>query len=116
MAVAIRRPVAEGVDYARMRAPDPAVFARAGPLAVVVEIFGAPNIFVEVLRIVARTLREITLAITDPFVNSVARTGSEQVPVARVVARGDQFGGTPVAQRESGSVGIDAGTAAVTHS
>jgi hypothetical protein len=53
MTVTVRRPVGEGIDHAGMRAPDPAIFFAAGPLAVIVEIFGPPNVLVEILCFVA---------------------------------------------------------------
>src|SRR5687768_9429682 len=54
MTVAVRRPVAERVDHARVRLPDPTVIAGLRPVAVVAEVFGAPNIFVEVLIFIAK--------------------------------------------------------------
>jgi hypothetical protein len=53
MTITIRRPVAEGIDYARVWPPDPAVITGLGPLAIVIEIFGPPNVLVEILGFVA---------------------------------------------------------------
>jgi hypothetical protein len=84
--------------------PRPAIRTGLGPLAVIVEILGAPNILIEVLVVVSKTLRQITLTIADPFVDGVTRCGGEQVPISSVLAGDDEFRGTSVAQRESGSV------------
>ncbi len=104
MTVAIRRPVAEGVDYACVWPPNPAVVVGVGPLAIRIQVFSAPNVLVEILRVVTETLREILLALTYPLVEGVASTGGKQVPIARVVAGNDELRGTPVTQREARGV------------
>ena len=52
-------------------------------------------------------MRDITLAVVHPLVNRIARSRRQQIPVTRIVATRNEFRGTSVAQRESGSVRID---------
>jgi hypothetical protein len=87
-----------------VRPPDPAIFFAAGPLAVIFEIFGSPNVLVEIFVVVARPLRDVTFTFAHPLVNGVARSGGEQIPVAGVVSHGDELRGTSIAKRESGGV------------
>jgi len=84
--------------------PDPAVFTGVAPLTIVVEIFGAPNVFVEILVSVTETFRKITLAIAYPLVNRITWSSGEQVPIAGALARSDEFRGASIAQREPGGV------------
>jgi len=84
--ITIRRPIAVDVNRVRLRSPDPAVVGRVSPIAVCVEIFGAPNVFIIVLGVVTKTLGQVTLAIVHPFVDCVARCVGNELPVARVVA------------------------------
>jgi len=51
--------------------PDPAVVIRADPVAVGVEIFGAPNVFVEILDVRLLALCEILLALLHPLIDRV---------------------------------------------
>ena len=104
MTVTIRRPIAERVDYAGVRRPDPTIVFAIGPFAISVQIFRAPNVVVIVLSFVAESLREITLAFAYPIVNCIASSGGEQVPIASGVAGDNQLRRASVAQRESGSV------------
>jgi hypothetical protein len=87
-----------------MRPPNPAVVAALSPFTIVAEIFGAPNILVEVLVFVTKSLRKITLPIADPLIDLVAHSRREQVPIAGVLTSDDEFRGTSVPQRETGSV------------
>ena len=100
MTISVWRPAAECVDYARVRPPHPTVFTRVAPTAIVVQIFSAPNILVDVFIRVAEPFGEITLTIANPLVNCVTRSGGEQVPVAGVFARRDEFRGASIAQRK----------------
>ena len=84
-----------------MRTPDPAVFACLGPITVIIEIFGAPHIFVEVLSFVTEPLCEVTFSLGYPLIDYIARCSGEQVPITGVLASDDEFRGTSVAQRES---------------
>ena len=77
MTITIRRPIAERIDYAGVRPPNPAVLATVGPLTVSIEILGAPNVFVKILNIVTKALCEISLTLAHPLVDRVARSGSE---------------------------------------
>jgi len=88
MTITIWRPVAERVDYTRVWPPNPTVFAGLVPLSVVVKVFSAPNIFIEVLGLVAGSSRDITLTLAHPLVNRVAWSGSEQIPVSGVISNG----------------------------
>jgi hypothetical protein len=51
-----------------MRAPNPAVVVRVCPVAIGVEIFGAPNVAVVILNVIAKTLGQVPLAIVNPVV------------------------------------------------
>jgi hypothetical protein len=84
-----------------MRSPDPAVFPGVAPFAVPIEILSSPNVLVEVFRVGAESLREVAFAFADPLVECVRRSGGEQIPIAGVRARDDEFRRAPVAQRES---------------
>jgi hypothetical protein len=55
------------------------------PIAIRVQIFSTPNIFVEVLNIVTVALRDISLAIANPIVNRVLFSSGKEFPVARVI-------------------------------
>ena len=71
--ITIRRPITVNVNRGRMRSPDPAVVGRVSPIAVCVEVFGTPNVFIIVLGVVTKTLSKVTLAVVYPFVDCVAR-------------------------------------------
>src|SRR5688500_10521892 len=101
MTIAIWRPVTKGINYTCVWPPNPTVFAGLVPLAVVVKIFGAPYILVEVLGLVAGSLRDIPLTLANPLINRVARSGGRQIPVAGILTGGDEFRGTSVAERKS---------------
>src|SRR5690242_12774948 len=48
ISITIRDPIAVTGDRTRVRTPDPTVIARMYPIAVRVEVFGAPDVLVEV--------------------------------------------------------------------
>src|SRR5215213_7177204 len=104
MTVAIWRPIAVGVDGARTRPPDPAVVVRVSPVAVRVEIFGAQDVFVEILHISLLKLCVILLALFYPIIDGVRHGRGTEFPITGVFAAGDQFGGAPLAQRETRGV------------
>ena len=66
--ITIRRPAVVVVDYGRVRPPDPAIVIRVGPIAIGIQIFGAPHVAVVILNVVTQALREIVLAPVDPVV------------------------------------------------
>jgi len=110
--ISIWRPI-NVVDGARMRSPDPAVVGRVTPIAVCIEILGAPNVFIIVLGVVAKSLSQITLAVVYPFVNCVALCIGNKLPVSCVVTRNDKFGSSSISKRKSGCIRVDSGAAAV---
>ena len=87
-----------------MWTPNPAVLLGVAPVAVVIKIFGAHDILVEVLAIGAEALCELAFAFVDPLVECVRRSGGEQIPIAGVRSGHDEFRRASIAQRESGSV------------
>ena len=94
--ITIRRPIRIDVDDGIMRSPDPTVVRRVRPITIRVEIFSAPDITVVILCVVTKSFREIALAIIDPLVPRIRRTGSEQFPIACVGTINNQVGGTPI--------------------
>lgn len=87
-----------------MWTPKPTVLFGIDPIAIRIEIFRAPNVFVEILRLRAKELREISVALANPCIDRVGRTGGEQIPIAGVRAGDDEFSRTAVAKRETRSV------------
>jgi hypothetical protein len=81
MTVTIRRPVRIDVDERATRSPGPAIVAGVGPIAIGIEIFRAPNVFIVVLRLITQTLRKVFFAVFYPVVDPVAVIGNK-VPVA----------------------------------
>jgi hypothetical protein len=77
MPVAIRRPIAVGSDRGCARLPDPAKVVRKLPIAVLIEFFRAPDVFVEIFSIVFAALRELVVALVYPIVNRIAWGGGE---------------------------------------
>jgi hypothetical protein len=51
-----------------MRSPDPAVVVCIYPIAISVEIFGAPEVVIVVLDVITKTLGQVALAIVNPVV------------------------------------------------
>src|SRR6476620_4104650 len=78
--VTIRCPINVAVDGARMWSPDPPVIACVSPIAVRIEIFGTPNVFIIVLGVIAEPLSQITLTVVYPFVNCVDRCIRNELP------------------------------------
>ena len=68
VAVTIGRPVVVDIDYGRVRTPDPTIVRHIRPIAISIEIFSAPNVFIIVLNVVMRSLGQIALAIIHPTV------------------------------------------------
>lgn len=71
MPIAIRSPVSVSGQHSSTWPPDPAKLVAVVPIAVGVQIFCAPDVFVVVLDVVLQTLREITLAIVYPIVDRI---------------------------------------------
>jgi hypothetical protein len=115
MPVAIRRPIAVDANHARIRPPGPTEVIRVSPIAIRRQIFRAPDILVVILHVVLKPLREKTLAVVDPIVDSVGRSGSDQIPIARTVSTNDQLRGTSIAQSKTRSIGINSRTPTVAH-
>jgi hypothetical protein len=84
--------------------PHPAEVVGIAPVAISIEIFSAPNVFVVVLNVVFEPLREIALAVAYPGVNRVMLVGCKKLPVACAFAAHNELSGTTVAQIETGSV------------
>ena len=66
ISVTIRSPVVVVIDDRRMRLPDPAVIARIDPIAVCVEVFGAPDVTVVIAIVITQAFGEVSFAICDP--------------------------------------------------
>src|SRR5215213_2365947 len=116
LAVAIRRPIAVDAERASARPPDPAVVVRVDPVAVVIEIFSAKDVFVEIFNVSFSTRGEILLALFHPFIDSIGCLRRRiEIPVACIGAAGDQLGCALVAQGETRSVRINASLAALAH-
>jgi hypothetical protein len=73
--ITIRGPVVIVVNYGRMRSPDPTVVACICPIAISIEIFGAPNIAIVVLNVIAQSLSQIMLAFFHPVVPGIRGGG-----------------------------------------
>lgn len=104
MTVAIRRPIVVGGNHGRARPPYPAEVVRVRPIAIVLEILGAPDVFVEILHIAFKMLCQMALALVYPIVNSIGWSGGEQFPITGILATHNEYRRTTVAQRKSGSV------------
>jgi hypothetical protein len=100
MTVAIRHPVVIGIDAGRARPPDPTVVRGVAPVAISVEIFGTPNVFIEVLRVVLQTLGKIFFAIEYPIIDCVV-TACDKLPIAGVITSNYQLGCASIAQSEA---------------
>jgi hypothetical protein len=66
--------------------PDPSVVRCICPIAIGIQVLGAPNIFIVVLNVVAKSLSQVALAIVDPFIQRVFRQCRRKFPITSVVA------------------------------
>jgi hypothetical protein len=73
--VTIRRPVVVIVDDGYVGPPDPAVVVYIGPVTISVQIFGAPNVVVVILSVVAHALGQVAFAIINPVVPRITTAG-----------------------------------------
>jgi hypothetical protein len=70
---------------------------------------------VVVLSIVTQPLRKVAFAIVHPFIVRIARTNSQKIPIAGILALDHQLRRAAVAQRKARRVGINSRTTAVAH-
>jgi hypothetical protein len=84
-----------------MWSPDPAELVAFNPVAVGMEIFRAPDVFIKVLNVIPKSLGEIAFALVYPVVNGIVWTSGMQLPIAGIVTGENQFGRTPVEEREA---------------
>src|SRR6185369_3940220 len=115
-AVAIRRPVVVVVYDNGVRPPNPAIVVNVGPIAVGIEIFGAPNIAVVILNVVTKALGQVLLAFLYESVPGIGGIARHELPIAGIWSIDQQLRGTSVAQSETGRLGIDARATAIASS
>jgi len=85
--ITIGCPISVDIDGGGMRSPDPAIVGRVSPIAVGIKIFSSPYVLVVILNVVPETLRQIALAVVDPFVNRVEPCIRCELPVAGGITR-----------------------------
>lgn len=101
MSVSIRRPVAKTTDRCAPWPPDPAKVVGIIPIAIGIEIFCAPNVFVEILDVVLESLRQKLLTLANPIVNRITRCSGEKFPVAGSFTDDKELSRATIAQSEA---------------